>query len=108
MVIRSIIALLMGLVIQLSQVQSCLTTGPAESCVTDGQSACCCGDIQSCPCVSESDPAEKPAPLIPAAVDLKQLISKAPEPNAPVVLISPPANDVRPTAPLIECRSGYA
>lgn len=108
MIIRSIIALFMGLVIQLSQVQSHLAASPAETCVISGQSACCCGELQSCPCVSESAPAQKPAPLIPAAVDLKQLISKAPEPNSPVVLISPPTNVVRHTAPLIERRSGYA
>jgi hypothetical protein len=108
MAIRSIIALFMGLVIQLSQAQSHLTAGPEKPCATDGQSACCCGDFQSCPCVSESDPAEKPAPLIPAAVDFKLLISKAPEPDAPVALITPPANDARPATPLIERRSGYA
>lgn len=40
----------------------------------------CCDGLQSCPCVKECDPDQKPSPLIPAAGDLKWLVSKASEP----------------------------
>lgn len=34
----------------------------------------CCGPAESCPCAKRSDPDRKPAPAIPAAVELKQLV----------------------------------
>ncbi len=105
--IKSIIALFMGLVIQFSQAQPCLTAAPAKSCVENESSSCCCGDFQSCPCVSESPPDQKPAPLIPGAVDLKPLISKAPEPCGSETLASPPPTAALPAATLLERRSGY-
>ena len=85
---KSIIALFMGLVIQLSQMQSCMAATAADPSGVNARPMCCCEGLQSCPCVSDRGPDRKPAPFIPGAVDLKWLISKATEPNildAPVV-----------------------
>ena len=50
--IRSVIALFMGLVIQLSQVQaSCMAFDSAKSCGVEAQAMSCCDGLQSCPCV---------------------------------------------------------
>lgn len=108
MVIRSIIALFMGLVIQLSQVQPCWASAPTKSCAENSETACCCGGYQSCPCASESDSDQKPAPSIPAAPDLKPLISKAPETHIPEASATPPAAAEVPAALLIESINGYA
>ncbi|MBK1817385.1 hypothetical protein JIN84_17325 [Luteolibacter yonseiensis] len=79
MAIKSIIALFLGLVIQLSQVQLGPAAEPVKSC-DNGQFMSCCDGLQSCPCAKESDPDQKPSPLIPAGVDLKWLVSKVSEP----------------------------
>lgn len=102
---KAIIALLMGLVIQLSLVHVCPAEIPVGSA---GIKMCCCEGLQSCPCASNRSPDQKPAPLIPAAADLKLLISKTPESSsldAPI-FIHPAA--VVATASRAQARSAYA
>jgi hypothetical protein len=76
--LKSIVGLLMGLVIQLSQVPSCLAWEAPTACAAQAHPAGCCEGLESCPCAKNTDSAPKPAPLIPAEVDLKCLISPAP------------------------------
>lgn len=78
MAIKSIIALFLGLVIQLSQVQLGSGAEPVKLCGALADSQCCCAGLQSCPCAKDGNSHQKPAPLIPAAPELKPLISKAP------------------------------
>ncbi len=108
MTFKSIIALLMGLVIQLSQVPSCLAAEPANPCAKSSQRMTCCEGSKSCPCAKESDQKQKPAPLVPSQVDLKLLISKAPESTRLAASISPPADAVLVAASALENRSAYA
>jgi hypothetical protein len=84
--VRSIIALFMGLVIHLSQVQLSLAADAAKSCGDHGLAMTCCDGLQSCPCASEGNPDQKPSPMAPAVVDLKVLVSKVAEP----VKLEPP------------------
>ena len=109
MVIKSIIALLLGLVIQLSQVPSCLAGEAEKPCATSAQGMDCCKDAESCPCFEESDQKpQKPTPLIPESVDLKFLYSKAPETTRLEALIVPPGEAVLATASALEIRNGYS
>ncbi len=108
MVIKSVIALLLGLVIQLSQVPSCLAGETAKPCATSAQRMDCCKDMKSCPCVKGSNQKQKPTPLIPESVDLKFLFSKAPETPRLDALIVPPADTVLATASALEIRNGYS
>lgn len=78
--LKAVIALFLGLVLQFSQAQS----GVAALLATCGdvdQPMSCCEEAKSCPCLSETDPDQKPAPLVPATVDLKWFISKSAEPD---------------------------
>ena len=106
--IRSIIALFMGLVIQLSQMQVCVATEPAKSCATSGHRMGCCEGLESCPCAKKSDPSEKPAPLVPAAVDLKLFVSKASGPGCLDVIHFPRSIRVLGSAARRESKTGYA
>lgn len=79
--IRTIIAIFMGLVLQISQVQSCLG---AEILNSSGKNSCkmsCCEAIQSCPCAKECDSNQTPVPAIPVSVDLKSHLTKSPDPS---------------------------
>ena len=105
---RSIVALFLGLLIQLSQVQSCLAAEPAKPCATKAHPGCCCDGMRSCPCAKDSDQNQKPAPLIPAALDLKLLISKTPGTHGLDALIPPPAAAVVFTASSPKSRNGFA
>jgi len=81
MVFRTIIAIFMGLVLQISQVQSCLG---AEILNSSGKNSCkmsCCEAIQSCPCAKECDSNKTPVPAIPVSVDLKSHLTKSPDPS---------------------------
>ncbi len=93
MAIKSIIALFLGLVIQFSQVPSSFASEPAKSCGVLADSPCCCEGLQSCPCAKEGNSHQKPAPLIPAAPELKPLISKAPEAINLDAMIPPEAEE---------------
>ena len=103
---RSIIALLMGLVIQLSQVQLSVAADTAESCHREG-GASCCDDRQSCPCVEEGDPGQKPAPSVPAGQDLKWLISRTTESNKLEIFTSPSADAGVFSAFCLDLKNGY-
>lgn len=91
MEIRSIIALFMGLVLQWSQVQSCLATEARQPCAAQAHSMSCCEGLKTCPCAKESRDQPKPTPLLPASVELKLLLSKAPEPPRLGAFVAPPA-----------------
>jgi hypothetical protein len=80
--LRPFIALILGLVIQLSQMPSCWGGGISKSCATSAMS--CCGPTESCPCAKRSDPDRKPAPAIPPALELKQLVLSALPDSDPV------------------------
>lgn len=105
---KSIIALLMGLMIQLSQVPSCLASESTKTCGTQAHPAGCCEGLESCPCAENSDSTPKPAPLIPAAVDLKWLIPPAPAANECDPVASPPADVPTFCDSSTESRSGFA
>jgi len=106
--VKAIIALLMGLVIQLSQVQACVAAISAGPSGAKAHPMCCCDGLQSCPCASDRGPDRKPAPLIPAAVDLKFFISKTAVANSLDVPVSPRATTVVATAAHWEARRAYA
>lgn len=89
--VRSIIALFMGLVLQLSQVQTCLATEAAKPCATQARLMSCCEGLKTCPCAKKSRENQKPTPLLPASGELKLLLSKAPEPSRLGAFVSPPA-----------------
>ncbi len=106
--IKSVIALFMGLVIQLSQVQSCLAADAAKVAGTPSHSMSCCAGEKSCPCAKKSDPAQKPAPLIPVAPELKWLVSKTPEANNLVVRVAPPTDAVQIAAAERKAYRGFS
>ena len=106
--VKAIIALFMGLVIQWSQMQSCMAAIPAGSCGGNARSGCCCEGLQSCPCASDRSPDQKPAPLIPAAVDLKWLIPKATATDSLHAPVSPQSETKVATVSRAEARRAYA
>ncbi len=108
MAIKSIIALFLGLVIQLSQVQLGSAAEPVKSCGGNAHSMCCCDGLQSCPCAKESDSDHKPSPLIPAQGDLKWLVSKATEPTGLDKSSFPLTEAVVSTGSQMEARSAFA
>ena len=108
MTVKSIIAFLLGLVIQLSQVPSSLAGETAKSCATSMQRMDCCKGMESCPCAKESDQEQKPTPLAPTSVELKLLISKAPDQPSVDALIFPPTEALSATVSQLENRNGYA
>ena len=106
--LKSIIALLMGLVIQLSQVQSCVATESGKSCGGNARPMCCCDGLQSCPCAKEGNSDQKSVPLMPATVDLKLLALRGSEPTSPEAFVSPPTDTVVSITPRLQPKSGYA
>jgi hypothetical protein len=105
---RAIIALLLALVIQWSQVLGCTAAGSANTCETSATPMSCCDGHDSCPCVSESDPVQKPAPLAPATLDLKLLVAKAVDLLDTAAWISPASEIARVIPHHPEFRSGFA
>lgn len=106
--LRPIIALFMGLVIQLSQVQVLDASEPAKSCGDYGSIMTCCEGLQACPCASEGKPNQNTPPLAPAAVSLKVLISKAAEPIRLEAPVSNSPDIVVSTESRLEWINGYA
>lgn len=106
--VRPIIAFLMGLVLQLSQVQSCRAIETAKPCATQAHRMSCCEGLAACPCAKKNDSDQKPAPVAPATVDLKLLVSKAAEPSRIEPWSHPPTSAVILTAPRTDSESGYA
>ncbi len=105
---RSIIALFMGLVLQLSQAQLCLTPRVEKSCATEAHAMSCCEGSGSCHCATESRDHEPPTPLVPASVDLKVFLAKAPEVPRVETLFSPPEETRVVEASPVLGRGGYA
>jgi hypothetical protein len=92
LVVKTIVSLFLGLVLQLSQAGACMAAKQEKSCVPSAPAmSCCCEGLPSCPCAKESRENEKPAPQLPASVELKLLLSKAPESPQHVTLLSPPS-----------------
>ena len=105
---RLVIALFMGLFIQLSQVQTfgvVLTDGP---CAKAAQSMDCCEGLKSCHCANESDSDQKPAPLTVVEVDLKLLLTTAPETSSVAALVSLPEDSVLGAASVSRVCGGFA
>ncbi len=94
---NSTVALVLALVVQFSQVSGYLAMQESSSCVDESSMSCCCAAVKSCPCVEESPNHEKPEPLFPASIDLKQLVSKTAE-NPILVDLDPPATASTNTA----------
>ena len=74
-------ALFMGLVLQISQVQSCLGAEILNSSVKNSCKMSCCEATQACPCAKECDSNQTPVPAIPVSVDLKSHFTKSPDPS---------------------------
>ncbi|NQX00473.1 hypothetical protein HQ447_07415 [bacterium] len=108
MALKSIIALFLGLVLQLSQFQACLNTRDAESCGGDGFSVSCCDGLDSCPCASQRDSDPKPAPLAAAGTELKWLVARPLETKDFAAVACPIGNPAIPRGCLLEVRSAYA
>ena len=68
----------------------------------------CCEQLDSCPCAKESRENEKPAPLLPAGVDLKVFLSKAPEALRSGTRPSPATESKMALVSPAPCRTGYA
>ena len=102
--IKSVIALLLGLVIQLAQVPLCFAL---ESAAPQTPSVCCCTGSDSCPCVSESEPPPRPEPLVSVALDLKWLISQGSACCRPGPRNVPSTDLTAPPVSLPESHRGY-
>jgi hypothetical protein len=83
--VRSIIALFLGLVIQFSQVPSRVMDQPTKACAT---AMSCCEGLDACPCARNNESDQKPAPVIPASVELKIAIAIASVSHDTVALLS--------------------
>ncbi len=105
--LRAIFGLFLGLVIQCSHVQSSLAADVAHSC-GGGEFMSCCDGLQACPCASEENPVEKPSPMVPAATDLKLLVSKGAEPINLEAPVCDPTDSSFFTASSFEICKGYA
>jgi hypothetical protein len=77
--LKFIVSLFLGLVLQLSLLESNMPTQAVDSCAPQSPGMSCCDGLASCPCAKESPGHEKPAPLLPASMDLKFFVSKFPE-----------------------------
>lgn len=108
MIFKFVIALFLGLVIQFSQVQASLAAESGKSCGEAGEAMSCCEGLQSCPCAKGGDSEQKPSPLIPAALDLKTLLSKTSESINLDALVSPRAETIKCFATQTDPASGFA
>ena len=75
---RSIIALLLGLVMQLSHTPSCGASELNPDCPPVIGKMDCCKGQDTCPCAKKSEPPQKQSPAIPASNEAKWIISKIP------------------------------
>ena len=108
MVIKSLITLFLGLVIQLSQVQLGSAAEPVKSCGSNAPSVCCCDGLKSCPCAKDGKSDQKRSPMLPGGGDLKWLVLKASVPVGIEPLIFPLTEPVVSTGSQLEARSAYA
>ena len=107
-VLKSIVGLVLGLVLQLSHAGPGMAKPHGNPCAAHGHGMNCCEGLASCPCAQDSRENERPVPLLPASTDLKSFIAKAPEGSRLQVLVTPPADTkVVENRPALG-RSGYA
>ena len=97
MVAKTVVALFMGLLMQLAQVQTTLAAAvaPCER-QTHGS---CCENAATCPCASNSEKPRHPAPVLPSAPDLKLVFP------APLPLENEPGT-VAVSIPIVESSTG--
>ena len=109
-VLKSIVGLFLGLVIQLSQIQPCAAADTALSCPSVAAKVHdCCKGKSSCPCASKSERAPIPAPAIPAAVDLKLNVPKVREADFLALFFLPEISEAVPaTASIPESHVGFS
>lgn len=69
--------------------------------------ACCMG-LEACPCAEETTQSQKPAPAIPAGVDLKLVIANASGPPVAFVATTVAAKCLATAVSQTEFQSGYA
>ncbi|RYD23066.1 MAG: hypothetical protein EOP88_05655 [Verrucomicrobiaceae bacterium] len=105
--LKAVIALLLGLVIQFSQVQSGFAA-LVSSCKDTAEPMSCCQGPDSCPCLSETNTDQKPAPVIPAGIDLKWFVSKSTEPDRLVSASSACGQSALPATRARDSFAGYA
>ena len=104
---NSVIAVFLGLLIQLTQVQLFSGDGAAPPCIKMGNSMGCCESVKSCHCLEDSDPDQQSTPLTVAAVDSKLLLSRAPETDPVSVFISPTDSSILVASPTSRVCGGF-
>ncbi len=104
--IQPLIALILGLVIQFSQVPSRLAGESMKLCAV--RPMACCEGIKTCPCAKEDERKQQPAPLLPAAADLKCLVARTPGTDALAAFIAPPPATLLPSGAGAAARQAYA
>ena len=109
-VLKSIVGLFLGLVIQLSQVQPCAAMDSQLPCPSVAASVHdCCKGKSSCPCAGRSEQAPTPAPAVPVSVDLKLNAPKARELDFLSLFFLPEISEAVPaTASFPESHSGFS
>jgi len=100
--LKTITAFCAGMLLQLSQIGSCLPAISFETAVSSGAvcASSCCEEMESCPCFETGGQDERPAPLVPAPTDLKGQLAKSPE-RATLVNVDSPARQTPPTAAVV-------
>ena len=108
-VLKSIVGLFLGLVIQLSQVQPCSAADFKQPCPTvKAHSHSCCEGKTACPCASKSEQAPTPIPIAPASVDLKLNAPKLRELDFLTLFFLPEFSEAVPaTASVSQSHNGF-
>lgn len=104
--VHPLIALILGLVIQFSQVPSRVVGESMNPCAARPMT--CCEGMKTCPCAKEGERKQQPAPLIPATADLKSLVAKTPGTDAMAAFIAAPPAAVLPKGAVAPARRAYA
>lgn len=107
--LKTITALCAGILLQLSQIGSCLPANAFETAASGAACASsCCEEMESCPCFEMGGQDEKPVPLVPAQMDPKGPLAKSPE-RVKLVSVNCPAVQATPTAAIVrDGRGGYS
>jgi hypothetical protein len=108
MSMKTTIALIFGLVFQLSQVLP--GTEAVKDCAPVASSCGCCADLDSCPCADDGEPLRSPMPLVPDnGSSSKILVAKVSDTCVAVESAQSPAHKPTVVAPRFGCHlSGYA
>jgi len=109
-VLKSIVGLFLGLVIQLSQIQPCAAAAPKLPCPNVAATVHdCCKGKSSCPCASQNEQAPSPAPVVPVLGDLKLNAPKLRELDFLALIFLPEISEVVPaTAAIPESHVGFS